>query len=171
MPDETTTEETTTEERTEETRVEREPEGRENGDRREETTEETNEDRAAATIGKLRETITAQERKLKEYEDRDKSETEKLTGRVETAERERDEWQRAAMIATVARQKNLPDVLADRLKGKDLKELSEDADRLLEQIGEREPEGGADLGAGPRGAARTGSAGMDALIRRAARRT
>ena len=146
---------------------ERQEAEREHEEQHEQESRET--DKAASTIKTLRAANERLETRIKEFEDRDKSDQEKLSERVTTAETDAAQWKRAALVATVARQKDLPDVLADRLKGETLEELSKDADRLLEQIGERDNgERDRDLGAGPRGSSRAGS--MDSLIRRAAGR-
>lgn len=73
--------------------------------------------------------------KLKEYEDRDKTEQQKLEERATAAER-------AAALAgndlarmRVALDKGLPSELAARLQGSTVEELNADADKLLELFG------------------------------------
>lgn len=69
--------------------------------------------------------------KLKELEDKDKSEAEKLVERLATAERERDALRTEAVRARVALTKGLPPELADRLRGDTEDEMAADADALL----------------------------------------
>jgi hypothetical protein len=69
--------------------------------------------------------------KLKEIEDRDKTEAQKLAERVTAAEQERDALKLTAMRQRIALEKGLPPQLADRLKGSTEDEMSEDAEALL----------------------------------------
>jgi hypothetical protein len=84
--------------------------------------------------------------KLKEIEDRDKTEAQKLAERVAAAEQERDALKLTAMRQRIALEKGLPPQLADRLKGGTEEEMSADADALLELV----PVGAADGTPGPR---------------------
>ena len=89
--------------------------------------------------------------KLKEYEDRDKTETERLTERLTAAERERDEVRTEALRLRIAHEKGLTPRQAARLRGSSEEELTADADALLEEFGTngpRRPTG--DVGQGPR---------------------
>lgn len=84
--------------------------------------------------------------KLKEYEDRDKSETERLAARAEQAEQQLAALRSEALRSRVALSKGLPADLADRLRGDDEDTLLEDADRLLALVGKRRPAGDIDQG-------------------------
>lgn len=68
---------------------------------------------------------------LKEYEDRDKSEAEKLAERAAAAERRAAEMEAQLMRREVALAKGLPAALVDRLRGGSREELDADADQLL----------------------------------------
>ncbi len=84
--------------------------------------------------------------KVKEFEDRDKSEQERLAEAATTAEREASEAKAELLRLRVATSKNLPPELADRLRGDDEQELAADADRLLKLVGTQAPgpgDGGA----------------------------
>ncbi|MEG8275769.1 hypothetical protein [Streptomyces sp. AHA2] len=70
--------------------------------------------------------------KLKQYEDRDKTEAQKLAEGKAEAEREAAAAKQELMRYRVAANKKLPAELADRLKGATEEEMAEDADRLLE---------------------------------------
>jgi hypothetical protein len=86
--------------------------------------------------------------RLKEYEDRDKSELQKLQERAETAEREREALLVESLKARVALVKGLPAELADRLRGTTEDELSADADALLALVPTTtRPRGDVDQGA------------------------
>jgi hypothetical protein len=75
--------------------------------------------------------------KLKEFEDRDKTEAQKLAEGKAEAEREAATAKQELMRYRVAASKKLPAELADRLKGATEEEMAEDADRLLEVFGTR----------------------------------
>jgi len=107
---------------------------------------------------------------LKDYEDRDKSELQKLTERSEAAERKAEEATRDAMRARVGADKGLPRKFWDRLKGDDEKEMAADADDLLSEISpqdstKRRPsfDGGAKDGKAP------ANGDMNALLLKGAR--
>lgn len=85
--------------------------------------------------------------KVKEYEDRDKSEQEKLEERASSAEQKAATLEAKLLRRDVAAEKGLPPELADRLRGDDKDELEEDADRLLELVKARAKPSG-DVGAG-----------------------
>jgi hypothetical protein len=70
-------------------------------------------------------------KRLQEYEDRDKTEAQKLAERAAAAEQERDALMLTALRQRVALEKGLPAQLADRLKGSTEEEMSADADELL----------------------------------------
>lgn len=86
------------------------------------------------------------QKRLQEFEDRDKTEAQKLAERVAAAEQERDALKLTAMRQRIALEKGLPPQLADRLKGSTEEEMSADADALLELV----PVGAADGTPGPR---------------------
>lgn len=69
--------------------------------------------------------------RLKEFEDRDKSEAQKLIERAEAAERRTVELETRALRAEVAAEKGLTPAQAKRLSGTTLEELQADADDLL----------------------------------------
>jgi flagellar biosynthesis/type III secretory pathway protein FliH len=73
--------------------------------------------------------------KLKEYEDRDKSEADKLAEGKAEAEREAATAKRELMRYRVAAKKKLPAELANRLQGSTEEEMESDADNLLEVFG------------------------------------
>jgi hypothetical protein len=71
------------------------------------------------------------EAKLKEFEDRDKSEAQKLAERAEAAERRVKEIESHAIRLEVAAEKGLTPAQAKRLVGSTREELLADADELL----------------------------------------
>lgn len=73
--------------------------------------------------------------KLKEYEDRDKSETEKLTERARELESTLTNAEKAALRYEVALDKSLPKSLAVRLQGDTREEMEADAEELLKTLG------------------------------------
>lgn len=87
--------------------------------------------------------------KLKEYEDRDKTEQQRLAERAEAAERELAESRLDSLRTRVAIQKGVPADLVDRLRGDTEDDLSADADRLLALLQPGKPRG--DVAQGPRG--------------------
>lgn len=78
--------------------------------------------------------------RLKEIEDRDKTEAERLREQAEAAARESAEARAQLMRERVARRMNVPDELVDRLRGDNEEALEEDAKSLLGAITAREPE-------------------------------
>lgn len=70
--------------------------------------------------------------KLQEFEDRDKSEAQKLADRAEAAERRASELEVKALRLEVAAEKGLTPAQAKRLVGTTREELEADADELLE---------------------------------------
>lgn len=102
--------------------------------------------------------------KLREYEDRDKTEQQKLTERAEAAERKAAEVELRALRLEVAAEKGLTASQAKRLIGSTRDELESDADEMLADLRPGRPAG--DAGQGPRGEAPKGD--MNSLIRRAA---
>lgn len=73
--------------------------------------------------------------KLKELEDRDKSDTDKLQDRVTVAEKRAEEAEARALRLEVAAEKGLTLTQAKRLVGSTKDELEADADELLESFG------------------------------------
>lgn len=70
--------------------------------------------------------------KLQEFEDRDKSEAQKLSERAEAAEKRATELETHALRLEVAAEKGLSPAQAKRLVGSTREELETDADELLE---------------------------------------
>jgi hypothetical protein len=113
----------------------------------------------------------AAEAKAKEYEDRDKTEAQKLEDRASAAEGRVGPLEQENARLRVAIEKGLPADLVDRLRGGTVEELSADADALLTLVGSA-PRSGPPPSFG--GGARTPAPvnDMNALIRQqvAARR-
>lgn len=80
------------------------------------------------------------EGQLKEIEDRDKSDSEKLTEKLTAAEKRADDAEKRALRAEVAHEKGLTAAQAKRLSGDTRDDLEADADELLEVF---QPTGGA----------------------------
>lgn len=80
----------------------------------------------------------AAEQKVKEFEDRDKSETERLTESVSRTERERDEALAKLDRYEVATEKKLPAELVNLLSGT-REEMEAKADLLLEHTADKKP--------------------------------
>lgn len=95
--------------------------------------------RIKAALKKANEEAKNLRLKLKEYEDRDKSETEKLTERLSAAEKRALEAERLE----IALERGLTRSQAKRLVGSTREELEADADELLADLGaasqDREP--------------------------------
>lgn len=77
--------------------------------------------------------------KLKAFDDRDKSETEKLADRVVAAEKRADDADSRVLRAEVAFLKGLTPAQAKRLAGTSREELEGDADELLRDFAVAEP--------------------------------
>ena len=107
--------------------------------------------------------------RLAEFEDRDKSELEKIAARAEAAERELTGLKRRDLARTVATEAGIPD-LWEYLPGDDEDAMRKKAKELAEKLGAGSGTGGtpaADLGAGTRGeSGRAGSAGFSEQLRR-----
>lgn len=104
-------------------------------------------------------------RKLKAFEDRDKTAAQLLEERAATAERAAADAQSQLLRYEIAADKGLPAELAGRLQGSNAKELAADADKLLELVGKAGGGGGAPkFNGGPRKTAE-GKTDMNALIR------
>lgn len=106
--------------------------------------------------------------KLAELEERDKTETQKLTERAEKAEQAAVLAERDALRARVALAKNLPPKLASRLQGDTEAEMKADADELLAEIGASKK--GPNFDGGARKTADADDDDMNARLRRAAGR-
>ncbi len=106
-------------------------------------------------------------KRLQEFEDRDKTEAQKLAEGKAEAEREAATAKQELMRYRVAASKKLPAELADRLKGATEEEMAEDADRLLEVFGAQKAQTPSYDG-GVRQSARPAS--MNDLIRQTAGR-
>lgn len=87
--------------------------------------------RALAKANKEAETLRL---KLKEFEDRDKSELQRTVEARDAAVREATEAKSVAERYRVAVAKGFPAELADRLRGQTAEELEADADKLLALI-------------------------------------
>ncbi len=73
--------------------------------------------------------------KLRQLEDKDKTESQRVTERATTAEKERDEAKSSLLRLEVAIEKGLSPAQARRLQGSTKEELEIDADELLEAFG------------------------------------
>jgi len=105
--------------------------------------------------------------KLQQIEDRDKTETQKLTDRATAAEQAAATAQTELLRYRVAADKKLPASLASRLNGATEEEMAADADALLEVLGSQQPKAPSFDG-GVRQAARPSD--MNSLIRQTAGR-
>lgn len=104
--------------------------------------------------------------RLKEFEDRDKTELQKLAEDHQTAEQRAAAAETALAKYKVAAAKGVPAELVDRLHGATEEELAEDADKLLSMLGARvtpDFDGGARTSSGA-------APNMTDLIRQAAGR-
>jgi len=129
----------------------------------------TERDQRKANDKQLRE----MEARLREFEDRDKTEVEKLTGRADAAERELEQFKQRDLARTIATDQGVPDMW-DLLHGDEATMVAQ-AKRLAERTaGAQEEEGVPDLGGGARGrdgnatGGKTGSKGFSAQLRRGA---
>lgn len=104
--------------------------------------------------------------RLKEYEDRDKTEQQKLEERAAEAEKAAANALRELTRVRVAAQQGLTPDLAARLQGDTEEELTADAEKLKQLLGTPAP---PSFDSGPRTSAPAG-ADMNALIRSAAGR-
>ena len=77
--------------------------------------------------------------KLQQFEDRDKTEAQRLTERAEAAERRAVEVEGRALRLEVAAEKGLTPAQAKRLVGETREQLEADADELLETFKPAEP--------------------------------
>ncbi|GGM04807.1 hypothetical protein GCM10010099_21150 [Streptomyces cinereus] len=78
------------------------------------------------------------QKRLQEFEDRDKTEAQKLAEAKTAAESEAATAKQELMRYRVAAEKKLPAELAARLRGSTEEEMAADADSLLEVLGQRQ---------------------------------
>jgi len=97
-----------------------------------------NEEKAKAALKRAE----AAEAKVKQFEDANKSESEKLTEKASTAEQEATSAKSDAARLRVALKKGLTEVQAKRLVGETEEELEADADELLDSFREGDDEDG-----------------------------
>lgn len=109
------------------------------------------------------------EARLKEIEDRDKSETQKLADRATAAEKAAADASQKYLRLKVGASKGLAPELSERLQGTSEDEMAADADALLAVLKPNENRPGSfDAGARPTSA--PAGADMNALLRQAAGR-
>lgn len=108
-------------------------------------------------------------RRLKEFEDRDKSDLDKLTERASTAEQTAASATAKLLRYEVAAAKKLPSEWAARLQGSTQEELETDADQLLEVLGTQQQRQTPSYDGGVRQGA-PAPTDMNSLIRQAAGR-
>lgn len=104
--------------------------------------------------------------KLAEYENRDKTEAQRLVERAEQAERERDALRVESLRARVAISKGLPADLMEFLTAEDEDELAAQAERLMARLASPDPavpRADADQGARPGPLALNGDPLLDSL--------
>lgn len=101
--------------------------------------------------------------KLKDIEDADKSETDKLREETATAKRDLEEANRKVLRAEVGAAKELPRDLWNRLQGETQEDMETDADRLLAIIKPGKPSG--DAGGGSRGKPPSTEKDMNEVLR------
>ena len=88
--------------------------------------------RVLADLKREREQRQQLESRLKEIEDRDKSDSEKLTDKLTAAEQRASQAEREAMRLQVAYAKGLTPAQAKRLVGDTIDDLEADADEIIE---------------------------------------
>ncbi|MEU8525261.1 hypothetical protein AB0C77_06610 [Streptomyces sp. NPDC048629] len=103
-------------------------------------------------------------KRIKEFEDRDKSDLDKLTERATTAEQAATAAQGRLLRYEVAAAKQLPPGFAGRLQGSTKEELEADADALLEALGAQQQRQTPNYDGGVRKPA-SAPTDMNALIR------
>lgn len=108
--------------------------------------------------------------RLKDIEDRDKSEAQRALDRANEAERRAADAERSLLRAKVALAKNLPAELADRLHGDTEAEMEADAETLAGLVAARNTAAPTTVPTGARTAPDNGG-DMNALLRRAAGRS
>ena len=108
--------------------------------------------------------------RLKEFEDRDKSEAQKLAERADAAEKRAAEIEGRALRLEVAAEKGLTPAQAKRLTGSTREELEADAEELKSMFAPSATPSGAALDLGVRGAPAATGGDMNQALRRAAGR-
>lgn len=106
-------------------------------------------------------------KRLQAFEDRDKTEAQKLAERAQAAEAEAAKASSKLLRFEVAAEKKLPPGWAGRLQGSTKEELEADADALLKDLGETRQRQSPDYDGGVRKPAPAGT-DMNALIRQKA---
>lgn len=128
------------------------------------------------TEAKTRRELRTAQAQLKDREDAEKTEAQRLTERVTAAETEAASARTQLLRHEVAAAKGLPGTFVERLRGDTREDLEADADVLIEQLGEQattRTSRSAAFDAGARGRPADGGAtppDMDDAIRRAAGR-
>ncbi|MEU0670355.1 hypothetical protein ABZ508_33370 [Streptomyces lavendulocolor] len=107
------------------------------------------------------------QKRLQEFEDRDKTEAQKLAEAKAAAEREAADAKQELLRYRVARDKKLPGWAVDRLRGSTEEEMAADADKLLADIGAQQQANAPSYDGGVRKAA-PALTDMNALIRQKA---
>ncbi|MEU1919352.1 hypothetical protein ABZ742_04165 [Streptomyces albogriseolus] len=107
-------------------------------------------------------------KRLQEFEDRDKTEAQKLAERATAAEKQAADAQAELMRYRVAADKKLPAELAARLRGSTPEEMAADADELLSLLNAQQQRQTPSYDGGVRQSARPAS--MNDLIRQTAGR-
>lgn len=87
----------------------------------------------------LREQLAAANARIKEFEDRDKTDAEKASERIASLEKSNTGNAAKALRYEVAVDKQLPKPLAERLQGSTREELEADADSLLKLVSVHKP--------------------------------
>lgn len=147
MAEETATQETVTEESNTTTEVKPTEDGLGDAGKKALDAERRNARQAA----KERDALAA---RLQEFEDRDKTEAQKLADRADAAEKRAAELETRALRLEVASEKGLTTAQAKRLVGSTREELEADADELLETFKPAEaPKPAVDLDLGTRSTA------------------
>lgn len=106
-------------------------------------------------------------KRLQAFEDRDKTEAQKLAEAKTAAERDAEQARTKLLRYEVAAAKKLPSEWAARLQGSTQEELEADADALLEALGTQQQRNTPSYDGGVRQGA-PAATDMNALIRRAA---
>lgn len=108
------------------------------------------------------------ESRAKEYEDRDKSEQQKLTEQAAADAQRADAAERELMKFRAAAAKGLPAKHAHRISGTTQEQMEQDAAELAKEFGGQQR---TSFDGGTRERSHEGAGGMDAAIRRAAGRS
>lgn len=119
----------------------------------------------AAALRKANKEAETARRRLREIEDRDKTETQKATERATQAEKDAAEARAAYLRLKVGSAKGLPVGLAERLRGDTEEEMAADADSLLAAVKPSNGKTGS-FDAGPKGKSASGD-DMNSFLARA----